>query len=234
MSDRARERPSTPAIPPPRPWEGEIERHVRAYRAGGERDVHGAWLVRRLAPAVAAVFLNQETPREQARDLTQAVLGRVFEKVEEYRFEAPFSAWVRRIAVNHLRNTRRDERTRRRRLQEEPLEILADPADAAPSPLPHPALRQEPEAEAAAERSELRRALAAALGELPPGKRRCLLLFAQGFTYQEIADLLGVKLNTVRSQISNGYRRLRSLLAPYAGDGSGDRRDNLRGGQHGA
>ena len=234
MSDRDRDRRST-ALPAPKAWEGEIELHVRAYRAGESRADHGAWLVHRLAPAISAVFHNQGTPRAQARDLTQEALLRVFQKIEDYRFEAPFSAWVRQITVNLLRNDRRDDRTRRRRLQEEPLEILVVPAEGAPLALPHPALRQEPEAEADAGRSQLRRALAAALDELPPGMRRCLLLFAHGFTYQETADLLGVKLNTVRSQISNGYRRLRPLLAPYVAEGDRPGRgDDLRGGQHGA
>jgi RNA polymerase sigma factor (sigma-70 family) len=173
MSDRDRDRRST-ALPAPKAWEGEIELHVRAYRAGESRADHGAWLVHRLAPAISAVFHNQGTPRAQARDLTQEALLRVFQKIEDYRFEAPFSAWVRQITVNLLRNDRRDDRNRRRRLQEEPLEILVEPAEGAPLALPHPALRQEPEAEADAGRSQLRRALAAALDELPPGMRRCL------------------------------------------------------------
>lgn len=206
--------------------------HVRAYRAGEERALHGTWLVERLAPAVARLFAHQEDVREQAADLTQDVLLRVFEKIEEYRFEAPFSAWVRRIAVNHLQNVQRNERSRRR-FREEPLDPPVEAPDRA-SPRLQSALRREPTAESDAERSELRRTLAAALAEVPPGMRRCLLLFAEGFTYQEIADLLGVSLNTVRSQISNGYRRLRPLLEPYAGAISGGGADRIHGGGRGA
>jgi RNA polymerase sigma-70 factor (ECF subfamily) len=227
MSEHQRS-PRAPVLPPPRPWEGETEGHLRAYLAGEAREEHGAWLVRELGPAVSAVFLNQRLPRQTALDLTQEALLRVFQKIDKYRFEAPFSAWVRRITVNLLLNHRRDVATRRRHLREEPLEQPVETAGSDRLNVQHPALRREPEAETAALRAELRRALGAALRELPPGMRRCVLLYARQLTYQEIADLLGISLNTVRAQISNGYRRLRPLLAPYFGEG-----DRATGGSRG-
>lgn len=208
---------AAPALPPPRPWEGEIESHVRAYRSAEGRAEHGTWLVQRLTPAIGAVFRNQGIPSDRTRDLTQETLVRVFEKIGQYRFEAPFGAWVRQITVNLLRNSRRDEVSRRRYLREEPMEVLAETGVSGRT-LEHPAVRQEPEAEGHALRSDLRRVLNAALSELPSRMRRSLTLFAHGFTYQEIADTMGVSLNTVRSQISHGYRRLRPLLAPDLGE----------------
>ena len=42
---------------------------------------------------------------------------------------------------------------------------------------------------------------------------RCLYLFAQGYTYEEISDMLNIKIGTVRSRIFNGRRVMRCVLA---------------------
>lgn len=213
MSDRDSDRPGT-GLRALASWEGEIEERVRAYRAGDRREEHGRWLTGRIYPAIHGILRNQRIDAEEARDLTQDLVVRVFEKIEEYRFEAPFMAWVRRIVANALFNRGRDERVRRERARMEPLEVTVRSDEAGAAIIPHPALREEPLAEANAQRAELRVHLRRALDQVPPAMRRCLWMFALGFTYQEIADALGISLNTVRSQISHGYRRLRPILAP--------------------
>lgn len=220
-------------LPLPRVWEGEVESHVRAYRRGESRDEHGAWLVQKIRPGIAAVFFNQLPSPEAAGDLTQETLLRVFEKIGEYRFEAPFTAWVRQVTVNRLRNYWRDDKARGKHYREEPFEMLVEASDSGPLTVENPAVQQRPEAEANILRSDLRRVLGAALRNLPPGMRRCLLLFAHDFTYREIADILGVTLNTVRSQISNGYRRLRPALGPYLQRHAAGSRSDSQGGRDG-
>jgi RNA polymerase sigma-70 factor (ECF subfamily) len=131
-----------------------------------------------------------------ADDLGQTVLVSVFRARAEFRGEAGLSAWVYSIA----RNAARDEWRRRGRAGDfEPL------AEAIPD--------REPGADSLAQgRSRLARARAA-LSELPTGMRTCLLLHVQaGLSYREIARRLSLAPPTVKVQIWNARRRLRTLL----------------------
>ena len=65
-----------------------------------------------------------------------------------------------------------------------------------------------------AEVSELAAALATALGSIPEGRRRAILLYdVDGYDYAEIAELTGVSVGTIKSRISRGREELRRLLA---------------------
>ena len=65
--------------------------------------------------------------------------------------------------------------------------------------------------------SENRRRLKDTIERLPPKMRRCVLLYIyQGKKYREIAELLDVEINTVKSQIAQAKTRLRSLLDELA------------------
>jgi RNA polymerase sigma factor (sigma-70 family) len=66
--------------------------------------------------------------------------------------------------------------------------------------------------------------LRAALAELPERMRAVVALRLGGLRYEEIAETLGVGLNTVRSQLHEGKKRLRHILGasfPEIDDGEG-------------
>jgi RNA polymerase sigma-70 factor (ECF subfamily) len=59
-----------------------------------------------------------------------------------------------------------------------------------------------------------REAILSALAELPAEQRRCIeLAYFSGYSYPEIAGLLGVPLGTIKSRLRLGLQRLRPLLA---------------------
>jgi RNA polymerase sigma-70 factor (ECF subfamily) len=131
-----------------------------------------------------------------AEDLSQTALWIVYRSRGQFRGEGSFDAWIYSIA----RNVARDEWRRRGRVTEEEPVGEAIP-DAGPSAETQTADRQD-----------LKRTLDA-LAKLPAGMRACLLLHVQnGLSYREIGRYLSLAVPTVKVQIWNARRRLRSLL----------------------
>jgi RNA polymerase sigma factor (sigma-70 family) len=140
--------------------------------------------------------------RHDAEDLTQEVFVRVFRSLSTYT-PGTFEGWLHRITTNlFLDQARRKQRIRFDALSEEREGRL-------PSALPNPA-------DAYAERTfddDVERALA----QLPPDFRAAVVLCdVEGLSYEEIAEIMGAKLGTVRSRIHRGRAMLRDALAHRA------------------
>ena len=147
-------------------------------------------------PRLRSYFRSCGFQTADAEDLSQSALWTVFRSREQYRGDGNFDAWVYTIA----RNVARDEWRRRGRSgTAEPVEESVP--DASPS------------AEARASgREDLARTVRA-MGRLPARMRECLLLHVQqGLSYDEISRRLSLSMPTVKVQIWNARRRLRSLL----------------------
>lgn len=115
--------------------------------------------------------------------------------------------WVYRIAVNHC--LRHSERTRPSAPYDD--EILEVDDDWRRSP-----------AEAAA-KGELSDYVHGALGVLPQIHRDVVVLHElHGLTYEECAEMLEVPVGTVKSRLSNAFRKLRVSLADYVLETNGD------------
>jgi RNA polymerase sigma-70 factor, ECF subfamily len=70
---------------------------------------------------------------------------------------------------------------------------------------------------AAAENTVLRLRLERAIQQLPEGMRRVLVLHdVEGYTHEEIGQVLGVTAGTCKSQLFKARARMRSILAPAA------------------
>jgi RNA polymerase sigma factor (sigma-70 family) len=141
--------------------------------------------------------------REQAADVLQDTMLKVFDRIGEFRggridgAASPFWGWLRQIAVNEALMALR----RRRRPDEDGdgLDDL-DPIDDRTPPPP-----------AAADAARLQRALEA----LPANTRTVLWLYhAEGYTHEEIAALMQRTPSFSKSQLARGGRRLRELLDP--------------------
>ena len=82
-----------------------------------------------------------------------------------------------------------------------------------------PAQTQPPET--ALEEKDRREQVRKALSLLPEEQRVPLVLFAvEGRRYEEIAEMTGISLGTVKSRVSRGRDRLREIMAELRGDGN--------------
>jgi len=133
-----------------------------------------------------------------AEDLTQEVFVRVFRSLSSYT-PGTFEGWLHRITTNlFLDSARRKQRIR--------FEGLADE-------MAHRLAGSEPTPAQAFDDNHLDDDVQAALKALPPEYRAAVVLCdIEGFSYEEIAATLGVKLGTVRSRIHRGRAQLRSAL----------------------
>jgi RNA polymerase sigma-70 factor, ECF subfamily len=137
---------------------------------------------------------------EDAEDLAQEVFLRIFRKLGSFRGRSSLKTWVFRVALNCCRSgLRRRWRWAGRRLETEGvLEAVPDP-------------RRGPEERALGRDAGAR--VAGALARLPVEFREAVVLRdLQGLSYEEIAELMRVRLGTVRSRIARGRERLRAEL----------------------
>ncbi len=130
---------------------------------------------------------------EDAMDATQNAFVNAFEKLHTFDPKYRFFSWIYRIAVNQSLNMvdrRRDES-----------ELDGNFPSTAANP------------EAAYRRTEAAEQLEAALKQLDANHRTVIVLkHIEGFSYNEIGDLLGIHEKTVKSRLFTARRRLRSVL----------------------
>ena len=137
-----------------------------------------------------------------AEDLTQEVFVRVFRSLDTYT-PGTFEGWLHRVTTNlFLDQARRKQRIRFDALSEERAARLRS---SSPSPdMAYADMHFEDDVERA-------------LATLPPDFRAAVVLCdVEGLSYEEIAEILGAKLGTVRSRIHRGRAQLRAALAHRA------------------
>lgn len=145
--------------------------------------------------------------REDANDLTQETFLRIYRNISQYRGDAQLSTWIFRIATNLCY----DELRRRKRRQEESLDASFEWEEGYVS-------RQvadegvDPQDEV--ERRERMLLLQEKITALPSEQRVALILRdLQGFSYEEIADIQGCSIGTVKSRISRARIGLKNMLS---------------------
>ncbi|MFO7610196.1 MAG: sigma-70 family RNA polymerase sigma factor [Candidatus Krumholzibacteriia bacterium] len=142
-----------------------------------------------------------------AEELTQETLIRVYLHADKYREIAKFSTWVFTIATNLVRNKMR-QRSRRPLLislnpAPEDDEVPVDPADTAADP------------SEGIHREELAELMAEATRRIPEKYRIPFLLReVEQLSYEEIQQVTGLKLGTVRSRINRARTRFRQAIKP--------------------
>jgi RNA polymerase sigma factor (sigma-70 family) len=179
--------------------------HARAERAPATDPTEPVWtppsweeLVRDHSARVFRLAYRLTGNRPDAEDLTQDVFVRVFRSLHRFQ-PGTFEGWLHRITTNlFLDGARRRQKIR--------FDGLADgSAERLPSAWPTPS-------EALAD-ADLDHDVAAALAALPPEFRAAVVLCdIEGLSYEEISEVLDVKIGTVRSRIHRGRAQLRAAL----------------------
>jgi RNA polymerase sigma-70 factor (ECF subfamily) len=131
---------------------------------------------------------------DRADDLVQETLLRAMANIQSFQPGTNLSAWLFTI----LRNLFHSEYRKRRREVEDPDGSYAG------------RLKVQPEQGSRLDFEDFRSALA----KLPPDQREALLLVgAQGFSYEDAAQICGVAVGTIKSRVNRARSRLASLLA---------------------
>ena len=162
--------------------------------------------------SIAMSVLHQP---EDAADLTQEAFVRLLRVLPQYNGESRFTTWLYRMVVN----LGRDEL--RRRGRQVPLVVPVEPYDdEAVDPLSSVASDDRwGDPVRALGDAELHDAVRRALQQLEPQYRVALTLFYfEDLKYTDIAEILDVPLNTVKSHIRRGKERLAVLLQSYDED----------------
>ena len=142
---------------------------------------------------------------ELAEELTQETYQRAINRVDGLRDERAALAWLYRIATNvaldHLQRARR------------PVVRLDDETRGEAEAASTGAVERLSLIEAAFERTEMSECVQSYLAGLPDGYRAVLLLHdGLGISNQEVADLLGCTLATVKIRIHRARKQLRALF----------------------
>ena len=185
----------------------KLERGAAAHADGalvararrGELGAYAA-LYRAHVGRVYALCLRLAGDGERARELTQDVFVRAWERLGSYAGASAFGTWLHRLAVNVVLERERAEGRRARRVRFE-----GDARDdlAVDGSEPAPAMSHE-------ERIDFERAVAA----LPPGLRTVYVLHdVEGYTHGEIARFAGVAEGTTRAQLHQARRKLMEMLS---------------------
>jgi RNA polymerase sigma-70 factor (ECF subfamily) len=172
---------------------------IRRAQAGDQAAI--AALVAEQQRYVYSIAMTITKDPADAADLTQDALIRLIRAIGSYRGETKLSTWLYRLVVNLGIDRMRRRGAPPIRLDDEGTELDL-PSD---NPLDDVA--------GTFERDEQARAVRAAIARLPDAQRLALTLhYFEDLRYEDIADVMGVPINTVKSHIRRGKERLALLL----------------------
>jgi RNA polymerase sigma-70 factor (ECF subfamily) len=166
-------------------------------------------------PKIQQLAFRYLRNKEDAEEVVQDVLYKVYRNVGEFRGEAALSSWIYRITFNAAMSRLRSASYQR--AQEAARAAAAAHEDNAPRALPEPADWSNI-ADEQLLRSQLRRRLFRAVLALPAIYRAPVVLRdIQGMSTEEASAMLRVKDQTLKSRLHRGRLMLRKQLADFAG-----------------
>jgi RNA polymerase sigma-70 factor, ECF subfamily len=196
----------------PTSTEALVERCLAGDQAAWDQIVRQHW---RKVFNLAYKFVGRH---DEAEDLTQDIFLKIFKALHTFDRRANFQTWLisisRNLCIDHYRSVRKERETMARDVDASQLTPISRERG------PHSQLEQ----------TDLKNLVRLALAELPPALRQAVVLRdLQEFSYQEIADQLGLPEGTVKSRINRGRLELARQLRRLQSHGPA-RRPAPRGG----
>jgi len=183
-----------------------------------------AWLIERYHQPIYSLLARTVQDRTEAADLAQEVFVKVFRGVRNFHGQSTLRTWIYRIALHEASNQRRwwvRHKQREIPIEQEMTEgecgtpvrlkeMLVDPAESPYQMAVH---------------AENRERVEAALKQVPEPFRTTLILRdIEGFVYEEVAEIQGVNLGTVKSRLVRGRACLKAILTAAAAEGRSNER----------
>src|SRR5579863_8575481 len=189
---------------------------IEELRAGSEEAF--AWLIARYHQPIFSLLARTVQNRADAADLTQEVFVKVFRGIGNFHGESSLRTWIYRIALHEASNQRRWWMRHRR--QEIPIEQeMIEGECGTPVRMKEMLVDRAESPYNNAVHAENRALVEAALQQVPEPFRTTLILRdIEGFVYEEVAEMQGVNLGTVKSRLVRGRAHLKAILtAPACG-----------------
>jgi len=168
-------------------------------------------LVEKYQDRIYSVVMNYVFNAEDAVDVVQDTFLKAYSKLRTFNSSSAFYTWIYRIAINTAIDHIRKRKTR-----------MADSLDDEKytqvgfEPTSHDA---SVDPEKVAVQSESRRALTKAISELSDKLRAVTVLHdVEGLSQEEVAEVLGVPVGTVKSRVSRARAELRYILREQMGE----------------
>jgi RNA polymerase sigma-70 factor, ECF subfamily len=183
---------------------------IAELQAGSEEAF--AWLIAHYHQPIFSLLARMSHDRADAADLTQEVFVKVFRGVGRFHGESSLRTWIYRIALHEASNQRRW--WMRHKQREIPIEQeMTESCSGVPVKLKEMLIDPGESPVEMAMHAENRARVEAALSLVPEPFRTTLILRdIEGFVYEEVAEIQGVNLGTVKSRLVRGRALLRTIL----------------------
>ncbi|MEM8525151.1 MAG: RNA polymerase sigma factor [Bacteroidota bacterium] len=167
------------------------EQIIKACKRGSPKAQK--WIYDRFAPKMFGVCRRYVKSLEDAEDILVEGFYKVLTKIEQYGGNGSFEGWIRRIMVNESLMFLRKNNPLKNAVELENIDIEEDRVS----------VLEELKAQD----------ILKLLNELPTGYRTVFNLYViEGYKHREIAEQLGISINTSKSQLILAKKRLRELL----------------------
>jgi RNA polymerase sigma-70 factor (ECF subfamily) len=167
-------------------------------------------LMERYEPRIQGFLRKRLNDEERVEDLTQDTFLRIHRARESYDPSRKFSTWIHTIANNLLKNEFRN-RSRRRETVFSELRPESSSSGAPARPVEFESGGTDPEQDTY--RSELREAIDTAIGRMDEHHRLPFVMReVEDLSYEEIAEVIGIPVGTVKSRLNRARNSFRSLL----------------------
>jgi RNA polymerase sigma-70 factor (ECF subfamily) len=188
------------SLPVSRREKGEEERQLVRLAQSGEEAAFEE-LIRRHQQRVFGLVSGILRRREDVEDVVQQVFLKVFVSLKRFDQRAAFSTWLYKISVNECWDYLRKKKVR-------PLVYEADLSEEQVSRLDGVVSADQPPA-SSSDRAEARDLLERMMEKLPEQDRELLVLKeVEGFSVQELAEILDLNVNTVKVRLFRARARL--------------------------
>lgn len=157
-------------------------------------------LVRRYQRPISAYVYRMVGDYDCALDLTQEIFIKIYASLARYRPEFKFSTWIYKIAhnaaIDHLRRNAGRERSITNGSESEPQQLVIESKGLSP--------------EQQSEREERRIEIESVVRLLPTAYRELIVLrHSQDLTYEEIVEVTGLPLGTVKNRLFRAREMMR-------------------------
>ncbi len=198
--------PDVPAAgsPPPPPDEAVLVSRARQGDLGAYDE-----LVRLYQERIYATVYHMTANHEDANDLAQEAFIKAYQALKSFKGGSSFYTWVYRIAVNKTINFLK-QRKHRTHMSLDDLDFNAEHDPDLVALISDKTPRRE------IDLSELQEKLNTAMQKLSEPHRLVVTLHdVQGSSHEEIAEIMGCNIGTVRSRLFYARQQLQALLSDY-------------------